>query len=575
MSAQDVRADNSSKFKAIFSKFKAELDRCVEEVPVWTFVAVAVISAATFVALYWAVGKFDLGGFKLNDVVTNYVGSLIATVVALAGALVSVMLARLALKLGHEAKNAAERANEIQEQMRKYEDPRLVEARESQKLAEQLDRQAESLRKYSAVAFSSLPRDQPIGEIRFAYQRCSEFLSDSALYRYCSKLVGEAEAEKLFSSMEARIFEAKRALGYDESPDRPDAILTSRNAEKVAMEISRLLPKLERAKQAASQADQGHGLHKLALDLEWKSAMHGVSCCERAADGYFRGATSRVAGIVVASRSDPDSQRPGEPAVVADALLRTGQRSVIHVLETDLKELIRALGSPQGAAALPQDGAETVRHDSLRDFVIACYEDKVGTHADVIIAGWDSTLKDEPKSVTYDELYRPWEQVASTGIGLESTHLWDKAIFLARNSAFERVIGAALRNLEFLREMKVEDVTDNLHDRQGIDPADMDDEARDKEWRLATRSAKRLRYIHAAIEDLRQVHASKGAVVVPDSDPYAALKQVDGDRAIIVVRPYFARIDMSLPGSEWKQQNEWFEDYVGGYAQYRWDGGRH
>jgi hypothetical protein len=564
-------SENGRKRRGVIEAQEPWLDRWVRERPVRSFSIFALVAAALFVFLYWMTGAYRVGGYQLDNKITEYVGAMATTVVALAGALVSVMLARLALKLGREAKEAAERGNDIQEQMRKFDDPRLVEARESQKLAEQLDRLAESLRKYSAVAFSSLPRDQPIGEILFAYQRCSELLSDSALYRYCSKLVGEAEAEKLFSSMEAKIFEAKRAMGYDKLPDRSDAITISRNAEKVAIEVSRLLPLLERGKQAALQADKDHGLHQLALDLEWEGAMNNLSCCERAANGYFRGATSHVAGIVIADLGDLSSQRSAETAVAVDALLREGARSVVHVLETDLPDLLHALGSPPNAAKVPEP-VNVVRHDSLRDFVVADYEGRVGMRADVIVAGWDSTLRDEPGSVTYEKLYQPWDFVVSENIGLESADLWGKATFLAKNPAFERVFTAALRDLKFLREMSLTDVSDDLYHSQGIDPADVGGEVFDQECRTATRSANRLRYIHAAIEDLRKIHDRKGSVVVPDRNPYEALTVEDIDRAIIIIRPYFARIDMSLPGSGWEQKDQWFEDRLGGYSEYRWDG---
>lgn len=582
---------------------ESRLDSFVARRPIRTFLVVALLSCALFFLLYWATGTLHIGGYKLEDTVTNYVGDMATTMVAFAGALVSIVLASLAIRLGRQAhqtskhantiqenirdltdrqredaQKAAEeanaiqkqmkelterlgresraeaaRANEIQHQMQKFSDPRLAETREGHKSASALDLLGALLCVYAAEVFSSQASDRPIEPIRHTYKRGNDLVSDPALYRYCAQLIGPSEATTRFASMQAKIYEATRLLGRDGELGRNDSIKTARNAERIAIEIAKLSRMLERAKQAVL-VDHAHHLHQLAMDLKWEKPENNVSGCESTARRYLLETTV------------------GMEAPTVDVLLRPGKRSVVHVLETDLEDLFKAIGPLVEAEKVPPEGVEAVRHGSLRNFVSAGHESRVGTRADVIIAGWDSTLKDEPRSVTYEKLYRPWDHVASAGIDLESAHLWGKATFLAKNPSFERVVTDALRDLEFLREMKLTDVSDDLYYRQGIDPAEAEDEVLDKEWRNAARSANRLRYIHAAIDDLKRIHDSRGSVVIPDRNPYEGLTQEDSDRTIIVVRPYFARIDMLVPGSEWEQKNEWFEECIGGYANYRWNG---
>lgn len=562
--ARRKKADATSRLR------ETPLDFWVSQRPIWTFLTVAAVSTVLFVILYWMIGEHDIGGFELDEKITNYVGSLTTTVVALAGALVSVMLARLALKLGREAKDAAERGNEIQYQMQKFANPAFVETREGHKAAAELDLLGTLLCVYAAEVFSSTASDRPIEPIRHTYKRGNDLISDPALYRYCAQLIGTVEATTRFAATQARIYEATRMLGRDGELGRNDAITTARNAERIAIEIASLSRTLERAKQSVLANDKHH-LHALAKDLNWDKPENSVSGCESTARMYLLETTTGAKPLIVAGLGVPQDPEQSRASMAPEALLGEGGRSVVHVLETDLPDLLHAFGSPLDAAKVP-DGADVVRHDSLRDFVVAGYEGRVGKRADVIVAGWDSTLKDEPGSVTYEKLYQPWDHVASTWIGLESAHLWGKATFLAKNPAFERAVAAALQDLEFLREMNLTDVSDDLYHRQGIDPADAGDEVMEREQRAATRSANRLRYIHAAIEDLRKIHDRKGSVIVPDRDSYGNLKHEDTGTAIVVIQPHFARIDMSLPGSGWEQQNQWFEDCIGRYSTYRWDG---
>lgn len=116
---QEIR-EGSGEVRSESSGHKeAWLDRWVVQHPVLTFIGASVASVGVFVLLYSMIGLPWEVGFELDDAVTNYVGSMATTVVALAGALVSVVLARLALKLGREARSAAERANQLQEEMKK------------------------------------------------------------------------------------------------------------------------------------------------------------------------------------------------------------------------------------------------------------------------------------------------------------------------------------------------------------------------------------------------------------------------------------------------------------------------
>lgn len=564
-------SENERKEGVAIADQESWLDRWVRERPVRSFSIFALVGATLFVVLYWMTGAYRVGGYQLDDKITGYVGAMATTVVALAGALVSVMLARLALKLGREAKEAAERGNEIQDQMQKFANPAFVETREGHKAAAGLDLLGTLLSVYAAEVFSAPANDRPIEPIRHTYKRGNDLVSDAALYRYCAQLIGPSDATTRFATTQARIYEATRMLGRDGELGRNDVVTTARNAERIAIEIANLARSLERAKQTALNNHEHH-LHALANELKWDRPENRISGCESTSRWHFLERTTGMKSLAVVGCGALGDLEQHRTPMGIDALLVAGAKSVVHVLETDLQDLLHALGSPLEATKVPPEGAGTVCHESLRDFVVAGYEGKVGTRADVIIASWDSTLKDEPEMVTYDKVYRPWDHVASTGIGLESAYLWGKATFLAKNPAFERAITAALRDLEFLKKMSLTDVSEDLYHRQGIDPADAGDEVLDQEWRAAARSANRLRYIHAAIEDLRKIHDRKGSVVVPDRYPYEALTRDDSDRAIIVIRPYFARIDMSLPGSAWEQKNQWFEECVGRYCQYRWDG---
>ncbi|MBW8366733.1 MAG: hypothetical protein K0M70_02615 [Arenimonas sp.] len=638
---------------------ETKLDLWVGRKPVGTFLLVATVSAGLFVVMYWLIGSYRIGGFRLDDTVTNYVGSLVTTVVALAGSLVSVMLARLALKLGREAKSAAEkanviqdqmrdltdrqgkeasiaaekaniiqeqmrelterlgkeskaeaarandiqdqmrdltgrqgkeasiaadkahliqeqmrelterlgkeskaeatRANEIQDQMRKFDDPRLKETREGHKSAASLDLLGTLLCVYASETFASAPTTRPVEAIRHTYKRGNDLVSDPALYRYCTQLMGAAETANRFASMQARIYESARMLGGDGESGRNDGIATARNAELIGVKIAGLFRTLEQKKQAVL-ADPNHVLHQLALDLEWKNQANSISGCETTARSYFTDEHSQMSMLHEGAGNEVH-KNAGWTSV--DSLLEKGARSVVHVLESDLDDLIQAV-----KRLTDLDGV--MIHEDLWRYASACNEGMTGSVADLVVARWDSTLKHEPAWVVERQLDWTRESVEQTEFGLESTTLRDKATFLAKNPAVDRAVTVALRDLKFLREMNVQDISDESVGREGTGDTGIDKDVARDDGRLAARSAKRLRYIHAAIEQLREDHAWKGAVLVSDRNPYWGLGQDDADRAIVVIRPHFARIDMAVPGSEWEKQNQWFEEVISAYSNYRW-----
>lgn len=543
---------------------ETRLDSWVAQRPILTFSLAAFFSAGCFVVLYWLTGTVRInGGFELNDTVTGYVGYLVTTVVALAGSLVSLMLARLALKLGREAADVSKRATDIQDQMRKFDDPRLAETREGHKAAAALDLLGTLLCVYSSETFSANREGRPIEAIRHTYKRANDLVSDPSLYRYCAQLIGAAETARLFASAQVMIYDAARML-VDGEAGRKNFVATARNCEKIAIGIANLSRTVERQQRLVLD-DADHPLHQLALDLEWANPSNRISGCEMTAYSNFLDVLSSMGvhdtvGVGQLSAS-PDSANSG--AGVA-ALLRDGARSVVHVLETELDAVIGWIaGSPNA------DGVSF--HESLRDYATAWSEGAVGEKADVIVARWDSTLNDSPESVAEEQVDRPPLDMVPN-VGAESTVLWNKATYLANHPVLERTLDAALRDLSFLREMRVEDLSDDLIGRRGMDPDNIDEDTWAEEQHLASLSARRLRYIHAAIARLRKVHARNGAVLLPDRDPYAGMgKDFDGG-AIIVIRPYFARIDMSVPNSPREHLDEWFLDRVARYDQYRWQG---
>lgn len=624
------------------------LDRWVRDHPVWTFWIAAIAATGMFLAVYTVVGTPLIKvGFPLNEAVTSYVGALATTVVALAGALVSVMLARLALKLGYKAKGAADRANQLQEQMhelarsqgeqaeiaatkahqlqkqmhelaqsqgeqaekaaaranqlqeqmhelakvqggeaehaakqankiqgqmRKFADPRLAETRDGHKAAASLDLLGTLLRVYSAATFSSdNASPPPIEAIRNTYKRANDLISDPGLYRYCAQLVGTAKTADRFASVQSLIYESTMALGRDGEAGRAHKSRTARNAERVAVEIAALSRMVARTKRVVL-SDKDHKLYELALDLDWESTVADMSGCDATArSDLLKDWGGEGVGTVA---FEPEAggafeEATGVAPVPAGSLLEQGRKSVIHVLETDLQDLTDRFRQMADAAKV-----KIQIHENLRGYASACNEGANAGCVDLIVARWDSSLDDDPRTVADALREHPEDRALERVVDLGMQSVWDKAVFIAKNPVAGRTIEAAMKDLGFLRDLRQIDVSEALSELEGIDLEDEgNQELIAEERRLARLSGKRLWYIHAAIGDLRKIHAKKGYVTVPDFDPYEQMGH--GDNAIVVIRPYFARIDMSMRHSEWEMQNQWFEDRVGGYSNYLWGGRTH
>src|SRR5690606_18320515 len=105
-----------------------------------------------------------------------------------------------------------------------------------------------------------------------------------------------------------------------------------------------------------------------------------------------------------------------------------------------------------------------------------------------------------------------------------SSSLWNMAIALANNPILERAVGAALQDARFLKSMRLEELSEHIHERRGIDPESGGDPAIEAETRVAAASARQLWRIRAAIDKLREIHDSRGAIPVPNTDPYARLR---------------------------------------------------
>lgn len=549
------------------------LDRWVRDHPVWTFWFAAGVATAMFLAVYAVVGAPLIKvGFPLNDAVTSYVGALATTVVALAGALVSVMLARLALKLGYKAKAAADQANEIQEQMRKFADPRLAETRDGHKAAASLDLLGTLLRVYSAATFSSdSASPPPVEAIRNTYRRANDLISEPGLYRYCAQLLGTATTADRFAVVQSLIYESTMALGRDGKAGQEDKDGTARNAERVAVEIATLSRLIAHAKRAALSCTT-HKLHQMALDLDWEGAAGDMSGCEATArSDLLNDRGGGGVGTVVFKREGEGAkvEAADEAPVLIGSLFDKGKKTVIHVLETDLHDLVDGIKHVAAVAMM-----QTRIHECLRDYAAACAEGANVGCVDVVIARWDSSLKDDPRTVADALREHPEDRAGEPVVELGMQSVWDKAVFIAKNPEVGRAIEAAMKDLVFLRKLRQMNVSGALYEYQGVDLEDEgNQELIAEEQRSARLSGKRLWYIHTAISELRNMYARKGYVTVPDFDPYEQLTH--GDNAIVLIRPYFARIDMSLRNSEWGVQNQWFEDCLAGYLNYRWDGAHH
>lgn len=521
-----------------------KLDRWVGRRPIMTFLVMALLAGAIFVAMYGVAASYLSGGDRIKDHLTNYVGYLVTTVVSLAGALVSIMLARLALKLGREAKDAAERGNEIQDQMRKFDDPRLAETREGHKVAAALDLLGTLLCVYASEAFAAPSSSRPIEAIANTYKRGNDLVSDPAFYRYCTQLLGPATTADRLAALQSKLYEAAKALRQGVDADR-DGVVTASYAEQVAIEIAKLARTVESAKQQVL-ADPFHPLYQLAIDLDWKNPENSISGCESTARSKFNAATAGA--VEVSSLAEIFGKSP---------------KVLMFVLEIGLEELLEDLRSMNGVMV----------HDSLRDFALACagHADIEDASTHVVVARWTSSLLDTPSRIESELRPRPDVDALVPSAPIESMGLWNKAIHLSKNPLLDKALTEAIKDEKFIRSLNIEGVSEYLELHQGIDLSTADEQELDREWHLACKTAKRLHYIHAAIQWLKERHKGRNCVTVPDYDPYGPLTDPAMER-VIIIRPYFASISMHLPGSRDERQDQWFQDHVGSYEKVRWVG---
>lgn len=75
---------------------ESRLDGFVARRPIRTFLVVALLSCVLFFLLYWVTGTLRIGGYKLEDTVTNYVGDMATTM----GSIRADAWARLEAQLG-------------------------------------------------------------------------------------------------------------------------------------------------------------------------------------------------------------------------------------------------------------------------------------------------------------------------------------------------------------------------------------------------------------------------------------------------------------------------------------------
>ena len=517
------------------------LDRWVRDHPVWTFWFAAGAATAMFLAVYAIVGAPLIKvGFPLNDAVTSYVGALATTVVALAGALVSVMLARLALKLGYKAKAAADQANEIQEQMRKFEDPLYKEIRDGHKAAASLDLLGTLLREYSRELFGASQDERPIEATRFTYKRANDLMAEPSFYLYCSQLLDASRAAVQFSALQSLIYDANRGLAKE------DGIRSARGAEAVAVEIAKLSRAIEGAKEEVLE-DENHRLHVLAHELEWQHPANSLSGCESAARKDFP---------ELAIGRDAN-------ALPWDDLLKPGARSVVHVLETDLAAFCEALGNVDRV-----DRRSLIVHETLRRF--AGWQERSDDDVDVVIARWNDVICNRPEVLEREEQ----EQYARSGqlpdvSPVESESLWTKAIFLARNPAYDRAISTALEDTRFLNSLRVTPFDDELQ-LQLHHVTDESDSANFEEVMLrARKTARLLDIVHGAVERLRE-HVVGGTVVLPPFDPFHEISRPGSDnRSLIIVRPCFSRIELRYSSGQ-EDEDAWLADRTREYRHFDW-----
>jgi hypothetical protein len=533
------------------------LDRWVRERPVLTFGLIVALGAVAF----WLANLFvrsiaeELGLGPNGDTPLEYAGSALTTVVALAGSLVTVMLARLALNLGEESKSTALRANEIQDQIQLFSDPHYKEVRDGHNAAASLDLIGTLLRQYAAQLVGAAGETRSVDAVRYSFGRANEAISNPAFYLYYSQLVGAGEAAKQFSDIQSRIFTATRKL----TGQAADSIAAARGAEVVAIQISKLSRRIELEKTRIVRNAEHH-LNRLAQNLAWESHTNRIDGCEHAASEDFR---LRLETVDVAAglnhRSQPDFDD-----------LFSGKKTVVHLIESDVDDFIQWLGGwrviwPGAHETLNDDVIH--RFDSLREYAYGCEQGTRPPGPKLIFANWQSILQDHPADLARDEFKQDSKDFATFGFStnLESNLIWGRAIFLARHPQYDRLLAAALKNNSKLGAMTL-----RLVDEEAMLDADdpLPENVEHDAWRA-------YRHICCIAEHTNRLQAlAIGGTAIPFMpwEPYEGLR-ANSTETVIMVAPFFAPVhppDQFLPDVE-HEHSGWFGDLTRTWQHMSWE----
>ncbi len=514
------------------------LDKQVGKSPVLTFLILSSVVIMIFMVSHWLVSQW------LSDA-TDYVGYGMTAAAALSGALVAVVLARLALKLAREAKRTADLSNKIQDQIRMSGDPLYKETGGGNKAAASLDLLSTLLRQYAAELFASPSDNTRIDAVRSTYKRANDLLVDPSLYLYCSQLLGIGSVAERIAAIQSLIYKSSHA-----ALNPKNGVASARDAEVVAIEIAKLSNQLEREK-SKIVGDLHHRLYQLASDLCLRHEANRVDGCERVARKGFEDFKATLTNATSLQS--------------VETLVCTSARSVVHLLETDLDEFIRTVSS------LAKRRLSVYK--SLRGFALAQEEVNAGA-INLIVATWDSIVTDTPEAIEEAEMEGsakpgPLPKIAD----IESNDLWEKAIFLHRNPEYDRAISLILEDLRFLKHLQWKSIGEEVNEQCYLSDPEDQLKLEDQVNQNAQKAARRLSYIHAAIRQLMKVANGGSRIVLPDRYRYAALESQSDSGTVVVVRPYFAQIDMEIPGSESERierRDSWFIELTHDYKHFFW-----
>jgi len=245
-----------------------------------------------------------------------------------------------------------------------------------------------------------------------------------------------------------------------------------------------------------------------------------------------------------------------------EELFKPRARSIVHLLETDLDAFLEKLAGLDAA----REGLVT--HKNLPNF--AYDDDREGRTSDVIVAGWPDIVLDSSEALAAADRERlaRFDELPDVS-AIESKGMWEKAVFLANNPVYNRVIALALKDTQFLHGLRVTSIGEEMQHHLGAD--EPPDHVVDVAERQARKTARRLSLIHSILQKLKHSGVNQGTVALPDSDPYARLAfESKVENSIVVIRPYFSRIEMRFEHSEWEGHDSWFNDRVAGYKHFNW-----